>query len=1066
MASERAREREVHRYSVLLSLVPSALWLMFDCDRYYQSWLQSLQLKSPRDTINSVPTRKDGIDLKTSRDKTLVAFSQLGCLRLNAKRCLITLIASVQQYVLAEATKTTSLVSDYQHDDEDELWFSEGSLPRSQGVSEHALVPPQYTAHGPDGTSYTAPALIINDLAADERFMQRGYTGKGISFYSGLPITSKSGYVIGVYTVTDDQARGGLSIGELKFLQDMAITVADHLETIRNDAARYRGERMVQGLGSFIEGSSSIYGATRSGSLNASVDAFDRRSQQETNLGGFRGDWKGIAVSDTNPTAVLQTWSSQETNSLKQQPEVSKTADSYPTTPPKKADGAASTERTSSPDFGSPEQSSRSISIDLQNSVDEQDASAPADLKKIYARAANILRECTAADGVVFYDAVFTKIAQEPDTLTSDNAETSNTSASDDTHTESEDQAGRHRLSTPQTRTESPAFEPRTKRKTCQMLGFSFKVSSVARGNVSSIDHLTLTESDLRRFIRRFPKGKVFHYTTDGEISSTEGDNSGSGSGSDFRRRALPNALGEIRRTAKRTTRMVMSQELLKVVPGARNAVFLPLWDFTKQRWSAGAFVWSRRAEELLNVQDDLAYLKAFGNSIMSEVIRLDAIAADKAKTSFIANISHELRSPLHGILGSIEFLQGTAIDAFQSSMIVTVETCGKTLLDTVNHVLDYAKINHLSKSSSRRDKIETGISTFDSQITTTLNTDFDLAAVIEEVVEAIYAGQTFRSAGAFHDYHDHPGPTPQKATLQENGSLQESSPHQRTSTKFSGAVRLTLEIEKKTSWWVHSQPGAIRRVVMNLLGNSLKYTEKGFVEVALHPTQKDLEGSKSLRFCLSVTDSGKGMSLDFAHNHAFTAFTQEDSFYPGTGLGLSIIRQIVTSLGGKIELESEKGTGTQVKVWLSLPVARTPQSHDASDMLTAVAKETRDLTMCFLDPEFKESHPSQLKPDVDLRGRVENSIRTLAQNWFGMKLLKSATMTDVDADLFIYAEPPSIEYLLEHHESDPSRKTANERDASLIIMTLNAFETAALKAKGIHRISGIGQNVEVTSQP
>lgn len=85
--------------------------------------------------------------------------------------------------------------------------------------------------------------------------------------------------------------------------------------------------------------------------------------------------------------------------------------------------------------------------------------------------------------------------------------------------------------------------------------------------------------------------------------------------------------------------------------------------------------------------EQELSYLAAFSNSVMAEVARLDTKIADAAKADFISSISHELRSPLHGILGTTDLLKETQIDSQQSSQVQTIETCGKTLLDTINHV-------------------------------------------------------------------------------------------------------------------------------------------------------------------------------------------------------------------------------------------------------------------------------------------------------------------------------------------------------------------------------------------
>lgn len=85
----------------------------------------------------------------------------------------------------------------------------------------------------------------------------------------------------------------------------------------------------------------------------------------------------------------------------------------------------------------------------------------------------------------------------------------------------------------------------------------------------------------------------------------------------------------------------------------------------------------------------------------MSEISRLDAIKADQIKGEFIGSMSHEFRSPLHGILASAEFLNDTDHDRAQSMLISTIHNCGRTLLDTVNHLLDYSRIDSLNKELS-----------------------------------------------------------------------------------------------------------------------------------------------------------------------------------------------------------------------------------------------------------------------------------------------------------------------------------------------------------------------------
>ena len=87
----------------------------------------------------------------------------------------------------------------------------------------------------------------------------------------------------------------------------------------------------------------------------------------------------------------------------------------------------------------------------------------------------------------------------------------------------------------------------------------------------------------------------------------------------------------------------------------------------------------------------------------MGECSRLDTVLADKQKSDFVGTISHEMRSPLHGLLASVEFLAETELSGFQQSLISTIDSCGKTLLDTINHVLDFSKINSFQKDFGKQ---------------------------------------------------------------------------------------------------------------------------------------------------------------------------------------------------------------------------------------------------------------------------------------------------------------------------------------------------------------------------
>lgn len=176
-------------------------------------------------------------------------------------------------------------------------------------------------------------------------------------------------------------------------------------------------------------------------------------------------------------------------------------------------------------------------------------------------------------------------------------------------------------------------------------------------------------------------------------------------------------------------------------------------------------------------------------------------------------------------------------------------------------------------------------------------------------------------------------------------------------------------------------------------------------------------------------------------------------------GLGLTIVQQLVRLLNGKMDIRSEKGTGTEVVVRLRLLRAE-PESSASRSLLTEVKKMSEGLTLCILNPNHSQGDTSVLGERI-LSDPVEDSVHVLSQNWFDMKVVRARQAKLVDADIFVYAEPPPIEYLREHHGEHVGKTSV-----PLILMTPNAYETALVKSKGIHKEAGIGNIIEVISQP
>lgn len=990
------------------------------------------------------PPRKEGHQPRSSRDKGLTAFAQLGCLRLNAKRGVVTILDSTKQYIIAEATKSLSLLHDSQHSVGDELWFGNAFIERERGVSADAMYPETYVACGPDGSSFSAPALVVSDIAADKRYENRGYAGHGVSFYCGVPITTRNGHVIGVYTVTDDKSREGLSPDELRFMVDMAVIVSEHLENVKNNRARKRGERLTNGIGIFIEGESADENDldTSSPSTVAHVSAHKsskdplQQTSQETST---RPEFLGMVIGDANARGEgAGSAGFMPTDRAPTKPGISRRKSSGP----KRTDEAIM-------DTEQPHDTKQSVSKKKRTLLEAE---------RVFDRAASILRHCLMSDGVAFFDASSANLSSGSRVKTSERVasslhhsknrdhrrrESRKENLEPATQTLSVDQSSRESSgsdsSSTTARSSSDSTAKQAGKQACEILGISLRRPQKT---------IRIPEQTVRRFVRRHPHGKCFAFDQFGRPASSD-DSSESA--------PTPSANLSKRDDEKASGVGPTTNALLRALPGARNIVLLPLWDFAKERWHSGLVIWSGDPGRLTNVQDDMVYLKAFGNAVMNEVNRINLALSDTAKSTFLANISHELRSPLHGILGSIEFLHDTEMDDFQSSMVISVETCGKTLLDTVNHVLDHAKLNSLSKSSlqgrSRDQPVSGG-----SKSETSLTEDFDLATVVEEAVEAVYAGQVFRSADGSAFGGKGPLQTAAGRAMlnrqEQRNNISEGSALSRT------IVRVTLNIDGDINWNVRSQPGAIRRIVMNILGNALKYTNKGSIDVTLVLDTPRKKSNSNLHVLFKVTDTGRGMSDEFLKNHAFTAFSQEDSLATGTGLGLSIVRQIVDSLGGKIDLSSEKDLGTEIKIWLTLPKSQQPANLLETSLMQEMRERTQGLEMCILLPFTEKNFHSHL-PSVSPMPTVESSMRSLVAQWFRMKVTTRTTMEGLSPDFFVYPEPPPIDYLMNSHG-----KPRTDREIPVIVMCTNAFEAASVRSNGLHQLTDIGKIIEVIPQP
>ncbi|KAF5983510.1 hypothetical protein FBULB1_3730 [Fusarium bulbicola] len=767
-----------------------------------------------------------------SPDSVLTSLAQLATCQTNTERSFVSLFDELRQYIVAEATPSTSLLNSSSNGDDD-LLLCGTYIPRADGACHYALRATEEALNA--SSSQELPVIVVQDLAVDPRFAASPNCRPGsfARFYASVPIRSPRGINIGVLCVMSSTPGADWEEKHSNFMRGLSQTIMDHLEGNRIKHSLKRSTAMSLGLQRFTERG-----------LNSTV--------QESHFG-----------SELNASGTPTQHDNENISSTQSVP----------------------------------------LEIPKYQRKDHTSSNP-------FLVAATIIKEALTADNCAFFsgDSLGLHLVHSPETETQYDFSLDAFSLSPGVYSSA---------SVNDTPT-ADKFQP-----SCQLLG-----SSNSLGSNYTEDANNISQVFLSHMLQQYPEGYIFDFDTQGSFTH------------DMKRVAPASEEQPLSPIAfsRNEQHSYEQRELQRAFNGARYVAFIPIWDPLKGMISIGGFAWSKAPRRESDRDSELPFFRALGILAASEAFQIETLAADKAKSDVLGSISHELRSPLHGITLGLELLNDSGLGAAQQNIAHLIGTCCRTLLDTTEHLLDFTKVNQSGRSDTiiddRSEKSTT--STAPSNREQIMDKTVHLDQIAEDVVESVYAGHSYQNASIAHIFSPSNSRTSAYVSaIRRMDSIEaaEAKAIDQRNRQEDGVVSVFLLYDPTMAWSFQTRAGAIRRIIMNLFGNSLKYTSQGFIKITMAQSQPEDAIGRERMIELVVEDTGRGISEDFLRNNIFKPFSQEDQLSTGTGLGLSFVQRMTYQLGGTISISSQVDVGTKVTV--SIPMLQGTSSRSEIGLYT-----------------------------------------------------------------------------------------------------------------------------------